>query len=130
MAVIPPNPAGLRIAVNNLIGELKSIFNEPNEMSDWEEIESLILVLHNDGLMEKIQEYMLPYKKDIEDKNLDKMDKIIEKFGSSLPCGKAEYYADLIRNEIEEEDVELIWARLHAMVTVAYKYANRKQKNE
>lgn len=122
----------IRNTVLELLADFKdNIFTKPEEQGDLMLVEFFFQKLNADTISKRIVDHILPYSKEIENRNvIFFLEKKAEIFGG-LPKERVEYFSGLIQKSekdggMSEENKEVVWAYFDTLKTLGEEYKKNK----
>ena len=125
-------PQDIRNTVLELIGDFKdNIFTKAEEQGDLMLVEFFFQKLNAETIAERIVKHVLPYSKEIENRNvIFFLDKKTEIFGG-LPAARVEYFSDLIQKSekdggMSDENKDVVWSYFDTLKALGEEYKKNK----
>ena len=128
------NPKEIRLikdlhqTIKDLIVDLGDVFTETTEQGDMALIDFFYNQISEDKIMRHTIEKLVPWKTHIKSRNLVFFDQNRYLF-DGLPADRVVYYTDLImsKKRLSNEDMEMLWQYLDAMIAYAETYQKEVQ---
>ncbi len=114
----------LHQTILDFLSDLTVVFDKEDEQEDLKVLAFFYEFLTKEAIMQRITEKLLPYKKQIDKRDITFFDRNIKTIFGDLPIERIYHYRDEIigGKRISTEHMNIIWTYLDTMIALAESY--------